>query len=101
MTPRIGAGESVAAGTALAIPGPWADRALCAQADPDPRFREKGQYALGRVAQQICGHCPVRKQCLDYALSGGDTWGGMATGIWGGTTAKERDQMRRQRKAAA
>ena len=101
MTLPVRAGEGVAAGTAMAIPGPWADRALCAEADPDAWFPKKDQRSLGRAAQQICGHCPVRKQCLDYALPGADTWGGIAIGIWGGTTLRERDQMRQQRKAAA
>jgi len=37
------------------------------------------------AAKRICAVCPVRAQCLDYALSGADTWHGITTGIWGGT----------------
>ena len=29
------------------------------------------------------------------------TWGGIAAGIWGGTTAQERERLRQQRKAVA
>jgi WhiB family redox-sensing transcriptional regulator len=90
-----------AAATALAIPGRWAERALCAQADPDAWFPDKGYREPTQLAKRICARCPVRAQCLDYALSGADTWGGIATGIWGGTTPQERDQLRHQRKAAA
>ena len=53
------------------------------------------------MAKRICAACPVWPECLDYALSGADTWGGIATGIWGGTTPRERAGIRRQRKATA
>lgn len=85
----------------LTIPGPWAERALCAQADGDAWFPDKGRSALAVIAKQICGRCPVRTECLDYALSGADTWKGISTGIWGGTTPRERSRLRRARKEAA
>jgi WhiB family transcriptional regulator, redox-sensing transcriptional regulator len=81
----------------LIIPGTWAEQALCAQADPDAWFPDKGGNPV--VAKRICAACPVRTQCLDYALSGADTWGGIATGIWGGTTPHERALLRRAGKA--
>ncbi len=84
--------------TALGIPERWANRALCAQADPDAWFPGNGQRALAATATRICGHCPVRPQCLDYALSGADTWHGISTGIWGGTTPRERSRLRQARK---
>jgi WhiB family redox-sensing transcriptional regulator len=80
-------------------PGAWTESALCAQADPDAWFPDKGGSTT--IARLICGACPVRAQCLDYALSGADTWGGISTGIWGGTTPRERAAVRRARKAAA
>jgi WhiB family redox-sensing transcriptional regulator len=83
----------------LIMPGPWADQALCAQADGDAWFPERGRTAT--LARRICAACPVRAQCLDYALSGADTWGGISNGIWGGTTPRERAELRRQQKAAA
>jgi WhiB family redox-sensing transcriptional regulator len=81
--------------------GGWTEFALCAQADPDAWFPERGRIAA--AARRICGTCPVRAQCLDYALSGADTWHGISTGIWGGTTPRERAAMRRAwaNKAAA
>jgi WhiB family redox-sensing transcriptional regulator len=101
MTRRSSVRHQAATATALAIPGRWAERALCAQADPDAWFPAKRQRAHMTIAIQICGQCPVRAQCLDYALSGADSWGGIATGIWGGTTPQERDRLRRQQKTAA
>ena len=87
----------------LTVPGQWADDALCAQADPDAWFPDRGNYALAALAKRICAACPVRAQCLDYALSGADTWRGITSGIWAGTTPKERAVLRRHRprKAAA
>jgi transcription factor WhiB len=75
MTRRNAARRQAATATALAAPGRWAERALCAQADPDTWLREKDRRALAAVALRTCGDCPVRAQCLDYALSGADTWG--------------------------
>jgi WhiB family redox-sensing transcriptional regulator len=72
---------------------------LCAQADSDAWFPDKG--GATELARRICGGCPVRAECLEWALSGADTWGGISTGIWGGTTARERAALRRARKAAA
>jgi WhiB family redox-sensing transcriptional regulator len=93
--------DGTARATTLAIPGRWAKRALCAQADPDAWFPGNGHRELTQLAKRICARCPVRAQCLEYALSVADTWGGIATGIWGGTTPQERDQLRQQRKAVA
>jgi WhiB family redox-sensing transcriptional regulator len=79
----------------------WTEHALCAQADPDAWFPEKGRYDLATIAIRICKSCPVRTQCLDYALSGADTWRGITTGIWGATTPRQRTRLRQQRKARA
>jgi len=55
---------------------------------PDVFFSQEasreGQKLAEDIARNICGNCPVRVQCRDYALS---TRG---TGIWGGTTEAER-----------
>jgi WhiB family transcriptional regulator, redox-sensing transcriptional regulator len=80
----------------LPAPGRWAEHSLCGQA---AWFPDKGRQAL--IAKRICAACPVRGPCLDYALSGADTWGGITSGIWGGSTPRERAQLRRSRKAAA
>ena len=85
----------------LASPGAWAESALCAQADPDAWFPGRGQHVAARRAIQVCGRCPVRAECLELALSGADSWGGIVHGVWGGTTPNERIQLRRQRKETA
>ena len=74
----------------------WRDLAACA--GQQELFFDGRREAKARA---ICARCPVRAQCLEYALSGAGTWRGIATGIWGGTTPQERDQPRQQRKAVA
>jgi hypothetical protein len=60
----------------------WKDRALCAQADPEEWFPEKGGST--RQAKKVCGRCPVRQECLDEALENHDFHG-----IRGGYAPKE------------
>ncbi len=84
---------------AVPIPGPWTEQALCAQADPDVMCPQH-QSQIAR-AKRICAACPVQAQCLAYALTGADTWRGITTGIWGGTTPRARTQLRQARNGAA
>lgn len=41
-----------------------------------------------QVAKRICGGCPVRAECLDWALRTREPWG-----VFGGFTAPERARM--------
>lgn len=43
-----------------------------------------------KVARDICAECPVRMLCLEYAIEAREPFG-----VWGGMTAKERDELRR------
>ncbi|MHB8465549.1 MAG: WhiB family transcriptional regulator, partial [Acidimicrobiales bacterium] len=47
------------------------------------------------VARRICALCPVRDECLMYALSEGITHG-----VWGGASDRERQRMRAARARA-
>lgn len=68
---------------------PWAASALCAQTDPEMFFPDKGGST--RDAKAICATCPVRRECLDYALEHGERFG-----IWGGHSERERRKLARQ-----
>jgi hypothetical protein len=46
-------------------------------------YPERGESA--GPARQVCARCPVRRPCLEYALSNRITHG-----IWGGMTERER-----------
>lgn len=73
----------------------WRDEALCRDTDPDLFFPvgTTGQ-ALIQIerAKSVCGECPARVDCLDFALATNQD-----AGIWGGTSEDERRLMRRQR----
>jgi WhiB family redox-sensing transcriptional regulator len=67
---------------------PWASEAKCLNADPDVFFPEKGGST--REAKRICGECPVRAECLEYALEEDERFG-----IWGGMSERERRKLKR------
>lgn len=71
----------------------WQDRANCAGADPDLFFPEHGESL--NIVRSICAACPVRDECLDYAVEEG-----IHHGIWGGKSERERRGMRRRRRVA-
>jgi WhiB family redox-sensing transcriptional regulator len=63
--------------------------------DPELWFPEQG--GSGATAKLICAKCPVRRECLDYALAEPEP----LMGVWGGLTAHERRQPRRQYRRAS
>lgn len=69
----------------LRVDEPWMDEAICAQIDPELFFPEGGIQP--KEAKVVCGTCPVRSKCLEYELKFSRT---DDSGIWGGTTEKER-----------
>ena len=76
----------------------WRKRAACRDANPE-LFFSVGQgpdaEAFTEAAKKVCGRCPVRKQCLDWALTTDQDYG-----VWGGLTEDERRaaQGRRRRR---
>jgi len=68
---------------------PWAAFAACRDVDDDLFFpsREEG----GRTAVRICSGCPVREQCLAWALEMR-----IGYGVWGGLTEGERRRLQRR-----
>lgn len=68
----------------------WFDEAACRGIDPGLFHPARGDYAVERQARQVCAGCPVRAECLAHALTFHELYG-----IWGGTSARERRDMRR------
>jgi WhiB family redox-sensing transcriptional regulator len=66
----------------------WQDRALCAQADPEAFFPERGGST--REAKKVCRTCDVRAECLEYALEHDERFG-----IYGGLSERERRRLKR------
>lgn len=74
----------------------WVDDAACAGEDPALFFPAVGQHGAAiSEAKAICARCPVKADCLDYALRHREEHG-----IWGGTTDWERRRMRSSRRRA-
>jgi WhiB family redox-sensing transcriptional regulator len=42
------------------------------------------------VAKALCAECPLREQCLKWAIDNGEVFG-----VWGGYTPRERRRLRR------
>jgi len=74
----------------IAAPGPWISRAACANEPTDLFFPEDGEGT--ELAKAICGGCPVRAECIGYAVAIPSL-----DGIWGGLTERERERLRRER----
>jgi WhiB family redox-sensing transcriptional regulator len=71
---------------------PWMEEAACANSDPDLFFPERGDSVV--EAKAVCRGCPVRAECLEYALERGEKYG-----LWGGLSVRERRKIRAQRRA--
>lgn len=67
--------------------------AACLEIGTEAFFIDNEPNTVNKV-KQVCNGCPVRMDCLDYALS--DT---SLVGIFGGTTEKERRRLRRRARA--
>jgi WhiB family transcriptional regulator, redox-sensing transcriptional regulator len=74
---------------------PWADRALCANTDPELFFSDIGTTYITiegtreMTAKAICRRCPVKPECRDYAMADPHL-----EGVWGGMTGRERETER-------
>ncbi len=72
--------------------GDWRSRAACLSADPELFFPLSSSGPSARQiaqAKMVCGRCPVRPECLDFALATRQ-----ADGVWGGTSEADRSRMR-------
>jgi WhiB family redox-sensing transcriptional regulator len=73
----------------------WERKPACATADPRVFFPEDADGnpvedgPEADTARRICAQCPLRDQCLQWALSVG-----VPAGIWGGHSTRERDGIR-------
>ncbi|MFK4085221.1 WhiB family transcriptional regulator [Kribbella sp. NPDC020789] len=76
----------------------WILAAACRDEDPELFFPigTTGPSLLQtEAAKQVCARCPVRPDCLDWALTTGQD-----AGIWGGLTEIERRLLKRTRTAS-
>jgi WhiB family transcriptional regulator, redox-sensing transcriptional regulator len=77
----------------------WREEGACRDADPELFFPiSMTGAALRQIeeAKRICRGCPVRVQCLAWALDNQVT-----DGVWGATTPQQRHAIRRLPRQAA
>jgi WhiB family redox-sensing transcriptional regulator len=77
----------------------WIERARCRDEDPDLFFPIGSTGpALSQLARAkaVCLGCPVRVECLEWALETGQD-----AGVWGGLSEDERRALRRARRRLA
>jgi WhiB family redox-sensing transcriptional regulator len=87
-------------------PVPWKRRALCGSlplelSDPlffgtEDRQAPEDLIVAVETARRVCTICPVRRDCLSWALRND-----MRYGVWGGTSGKQREKMRARLAAGA
>lgn len=69
----------------------WRDRAACRDEITDHFYPRRGEDL--HIPRSICARCPITDECLEFALDAGEHFG-----VWGGTSERERRQIRRQRR---
>ena len=74
----------------------WQDHALCRDgAIPLDDFYPASYAAMPPEMERACAACPVREECLEYAI-----WN-ESDGYWGGTTPLQRKTIKRNRQRQA
>ena len=71
-------------------PQAWKADALCTPETRDLYFTTRGGQNEAKTAKAICALCPVRDECLRYAVLTSQRYG-----IWGGLTELERRGLRK------
>lgn len=69
------------------------DNAACKGIDPALFYPGRGHSVT--EAKAVCEGCPVKAECLEWALDNGEKYG-----IWGGLSERERRRIRRDRNDA-
>lgn len=72
----------------------WRHNAVCREEDPELFFPigDSGPAFLQiEEAKSVCRRCPVREQCLQWALESGQN-----DGVWGGLSEDERRAIKRR-----
>jgi WhiB family redox-sensing transcriptional regulator len=88
--------DSVALPALIGEKWDWQVHAACRGLNADLFFNpdyERGRSKRMREAgaKAVCQSCPVRAQCLSWAVAVGEPYG-----IWGGTTPAEREELRQR-----
>lgn len=72
----------------------WQLHGNCVGVDPELFFPGRGESS--KEAKAVCQDCPVKVDCLEYALANAEKFG-----VWGGASERERRRMRSMRRRMA
>lgn len=72
----------------------WMLEGKCRDLPPETFFPSDGVGV--EVARRICADCPVKAECLEYAL-----YNRIEHGVWGGASERERRRIARFRRSVA
>lgn len=72
----------------IADPAPWKADGSCGQIGPADAVFFPGKSGSTQAAKRVCSRCPVKEQCLQYAIDND-----IREGVWGGTTEQERAKL--------
>lgn len=76
----------------------WKEQGACRTESTELFFDEshgRKAQAIELKAKAVCSRCPVRVECLEFAIATNEH-----NGIWGGLTDKERRSLKRRRRIA-
>lgn len=77
----------------------WQERGRCRDLDTELFYPSSDnespvqRQSREAAAKAVCGGCPVRSECLAWALASGERFG-----VWGGKTERERQMLASQRR---
>jgi hypothetical protein len=92
--PVSGFGDNMSLTELTVTPWPaWQAEAACIGATTTMYPNQRHPAAV-QAAQKICRYCPVKRDCLEYALANNEP-----DGIWGGLTTLAREQLAARRRA--
>lgn len=72
----------------------WQEQALCQEVAAE-WFPAKGDREAADAAKRVCKLCPVRTECLEYALTYDEY-----AGVWGGLSERQRRAVKQARRKA-
>lgn len=71
----------------------WMELGKCREVHPRVMYPHDVSGTV--VAKRVCAGCPVRSECLEWALERNEYFG-----VWGGTSERERNRLRKARRMA-
>lgn len=68
----------------------WFSKGNCNGKDTSMFFPDTGDTTTAKKAMTLCKSCPVRAECLAYAINNNEIFG-----VWGGFTVRRRRKVRK------